>query len=230
MPQAYASRSTISEAIELVNSGLLDQAEALCRDAVERNPRDVNIIALLGVILLKSRRPEEAEQCLRDAIKLAPNFAKPHEDLGRLLIEQSRAKEAVKVLQNATRLDPKSSPAFFALGQALISLGKGKEADEAFEASFELDPEKKSLALAAEHQKAGRMEEAESIYRQILRENPKHVDAYRISSAQFWIWVVCSRNRAGGRRRSSASRKSTGLSRTMSNPASSWRRLSRRRH
>jgi len=133
--------------------------------------------ALLGVILLKSRRPDEAEQCLREAIKLAPNFAKPHEDLGRLLVERGRAEEVVKILKNATRLDPKSSPAFFALGQALTSLGQGKEADAAFEASFELDPEKKNLALAAEHQKAGRMEEAESMYREILRENPRHVDA-----------------------------------------------------
>ncbi len=81
MAKAYVSRSTISEAIELINTGQIDRAEALCRDAVERNPRDVNITALLGVILLKSRRPEEAEQCLREAIKLAPNFAKPHEDL-----------------------------------------------------------------------------------------------------------------------------------------------------
>ena len=180
MAEAYASRSTISEAIELINNGQIDQAEALCRTAVERNPQDVNITALLGVILLKSRRPEEAEQYLREAIKLAPNFAKPHEDLGRLLFEQGRADEAVKVLSNATRLDPKSAPAHFALGQALIALGKGEEADQAFEASFDLDPEKKNLALAAEHQKAGRMEEAESMYREILRENPKHVDALRL--------------------------------------------------
>ena len=180
MAEAYASRATISEALELINTGLLDQAEALCRDVVARNPKDVNMTALLGVILLKSRRPDEAEQCLREAINLAPSFAKPHEDLGRLLVERGRAEEAVKVLKNATRLDPQSSPAFFALGQALILLGKGKEADEAFEASFELDPEKKNLALAAEHQKAGRTEEAESMYREILRENPKHVDALRL--------------------------------------------------
>ena len=97
MAEAYASRGTISEALELINTGLLDQAEALCRDAVARNPKDVNMTALLGVIMLKSRRPDEAEQCLREAIKLAPNFAKPHEDLGRLLVGQQRSEEAVDV-------------------------------------------------------------------------------------------------------------------------------------
>ncbi len=34
MAEAYASRSTISEAIELINTGQIDQAEAFCRDAI----------------------------------------------------------------------------------------------------------------------------------------------------------------------------------------------------
>jgi tetratricopeptide (TPR) repeat protein len=52
--------------------------------------------------------------------------------------------------------------------------------DAAFEKSFALDPERKKLALAAEHHKAGRHKEAEKLYRELLRENPNNVDAMRM--------------------------------------------------
>jgi tetratricopeptide (TPR) repeat protein len=180
MAEAYASRSTISEAIELINTGQIDQAEAFCRDAIERNPQDVNITALLGATLLKSRQLDEAEKFLRVAIQLAPSFAKPHEDLGRLLVEQRRAEEAVELLRTATRLDPSLEVAHFNLGKALVMLGKGKEADEAFEKSFDLNPLRKKLAHAAEHYKEGRLEEAERMYGEVLRANPDNVDALRM--------------------------------------------------
>jgi len=183
MPQPYASRNVFNEAIQLINSGKADKAEVLCRDAVNRNPRDVNLIALLGATLLKTRELEEAEKFLREAIELAPNFAKPHEDLGVLLLEKKQPEEAVDILRNATRLDPKAELAYFNLGRALIMLGKGAEADEAFEASFELNPERKKLALAAEYHKNGKQEEAARLYREILRANPNNVDALRLLGA-----------------------------------------------
>ncbi len=180
MAEAYASRSTISEAIELINTGHIEQAEALCRDAVARNPQDVNVTALLGATLLKSRRFDEAEKYLRATIQLAPSFAKPHEDLGRLLVEPRRAQEPAELLRTATRLDPSLEMAHFNLGKALVMLGKGKEADEAFEKSFDLNPERKKLAHAAEHYKEGRLEEAEQLFGEVLRANPDNVDALRM--------------------------------------------------
>ncbi len=183
MAPTFASRSTFNEAVQLINAGEVTRAEALCRDAVGRNPRDVNMVALLGATLLKTRETTEAEKYLRAAIELAPNFAKPHEDLGILLVEQERPEEAVEVLRNATRLDPGAELAYFNLGRALAMLGKGAEADEAFEASFDLNPERKKLALAAEHHKDGRTEEAARLYREVLGENPNNVDALRLLGA-----------------------------------------------
>ncbi len=180
MAQTFASKSALSEAIALINSGHLDKAEAICRSAVERNPEDINMVALLGAILLKSKQITEAEKYLRQAVQLAPSFAKPHEDLGHLLVEKGQPDEAAEILRKATRLDPNLDHAFFNLGKALAMLGEGKEADKAFEKSFELNPERKNLALAAEHQKEGRWEEAEQLYREVLRGNPTNVDAMRL--------------------------------------------------
>lgn len=183
MSQPYASRQKLNEAIELINAGEAHKAEALCREAIERNPRDVNMVALLGATLLKTGQISEAEKFLREAIELAPSFAKPHEDLGTLLLEENRPDEAAEILRNATRLDPQAELAFFNLGRALILLGQGAEADKVFEASFELNPERKKLALAAEHHRNGQLEEAAKLYRDVLRENPKNVDALRLLGA-----------------------------------------------
>jgi len=180
MNRPFATRSTLFEAIELINSGRIDRAEAICRAAVERNDRDVNMTALLGATLFKAHRIEEAERWLRRSTEIAPNFAKPWSDLGHLLIDTRRAEEAVEVLETAVRLDPKADDAWFNLGKARAMVGRGGEADRAFEKSFELNPGRRALAYAAEHQQAGRWREAEKIYRQLLRTNPNDVNALRL--------------------------------------------------
>jgi tetratricopeptide (TPR) repeat protein len=180
MAQTFASKSALSEAVALINSGQLDKAEAICRSAIGRNADDINMVALLGAILLKANQIPEAERYLRQAIGLAPSFAKPHEDLGHLLLEKGEPEEAAAILRKATRLDPNLDNAFFNLGKALAMLGEGREADEAFEKSFKLNPERKALALAAEHQKEGRWEQAEQAYNEVLRNNPANVDAMRL--------------------------------------------------
>ncbi len=180
MAEQLTPQAAFNKVIDLINSGRVAAAAALCRDAVEQDPQDVNMTALLGAILLKLREFEAAEAHLRRAIELAPTFAKPHEDLGRLLVEQGRPEAAVEVLRAATRLDPKAEMAFFTLGRALSMTGEGEQADAAFEASFELNPQRRKLALAAEHHKAGRREEASRQYRELLLESPNDVDAMRL--------------------------------------------------
>lgn len=178
--EELSSRAAFNESVALINSGRIGAAAAICRDALKRDSDDVNMTALLGAILLKSRDFEAAESALRRAIELAPTFAKPHEDLGYLLVECGRPDEAVAVLQTAARLDPQAEMAFFTLGRALSLTGRGKEADAAFEASFKLNPERKKLALAAEHHKAGRSDEAARLYRELLQQSPNNVDAMRL--------------------------------------------------
>jgi tetratricopeptide (TPR) repeat protein len=180
MQSLLAPKAVFDQAIALINSGDLAGAEARCRAALAEYPRDVNMLALLGALLVKLDRAEEAEAKLRQVITEAPTFAKPHEDLGHLLVQKNRAQEAVPLLERATHLDPKLDKAWFTLGRALVLAGRGAEADAAFERSFELSPERRLMALAAEHQKEGRYDEAEPLYRRILRHNPRNVDALRL--------------------------------------------------
>ncbi len=180
MNRTFATKSTLFETIELINSGRIGQAEAICRAAVERNDQDVNMTALLGATLFKAGQTGEAERWLRHTMRLAPNFAKPWSDLGQLLLESRRPQEAVEVLEEAVRLDAQDGEAWFNLGKARAVIGRGPAADEAFEKSFALNPARKALALAAEHQHAGRWGEAEKLCREVLRGEPRNVNALRL--------------------------------------------------
>lgn len=173
-------KGRFNEIMDLVDRGEYAHAEGLCRALLQKYPGDVNVLGLRGAVLVKLSRFEEAEKTLRQTIRLAPTFAKPYEDLGHVLLQLGRPGEAANALRNAVRLDPKLDRSWLDLGQALARLGFGEEADEAFEKSFELNPERRNLAHAAEHHKAGRFDEAEKLYRTILRDNPKNVDAIRM--------------------------------------------------
>ena len=180
MHPSTAPKAIFNEAIRLINAGELGAAEARCRDALVKYPRDVNMQALLGALLVKMDRREEAERTLRAVVVDAPSFAKPAEDLGFLLVQAGRPADALPFLERATHLDPSLERAWFTLGKALALLGRGKEADVAFEKCFERSPERRIMALAAEHQKEGRFDEAERLYRRVLRDNPRNVDALRL--------------------------------------------------
>ncbi|MEM1153034.1 MAG: sulfotransferase [Pseudomonadota bacterium] len=178
--EQLSHKAMFNEALGMITRGELDAAINYCSEVIRRNPSDVSMTALLGAVYLKCRRHNEAETVLRKAIELAPTFAKPHEDLGFLLLEQGRVEEAIKTLETATRLDPKAAGAHYTLGRALAAAGRGKDADAAFENSFALNPQRKLLVLAAEHHKAGRLPQAENMYRQLLKQTPNNVDAMRL--------------------------------------------------
>lgn len=180
MSTAAAQKATFRDAIGLVGEGQVDRAEQICRNAIEEDTENINLLALLGAIQIKRKRFQDAELWLAKAIDLAPTFAKPHEDLGMVLLQLNRVEEALPVLEKATRLDPSLELAWLNLGKVLAMLGKGKEADAAFEKAFALNPGRKKLALAAEHHQAGRVDEAARLYKEVLRDNPKNVDALRM--------------------------------------------------
>jgi len=180
MDAPISPQARLNEAIDLVNAGQIGRAMRVCRDTLNELPNDINMTALLGALLLKSKELGLAEKYLRRAIDLAPDFAKPHEDLGYLLQQSGRLEDAAASLSEAIRLDPKAEHAHLSLGRVLAQLGRGEQADASFDQAFELNPRRKLLAIAAEHHQAGRLEEAETAYRNLLAEVPNQVDALRL--------------------------------------------------
>jgi tetratricopeptide (TPR) repeat protein len=162
------------------------RAESLCRERLASAPDCVDFLRLLGRALILQSRLDEAEQVLRRALALDPRFAPAHEDLGGVLALQKRHEEAVASLQAALKLDPALPHAGKKLGQSLASLGRGIEADAALEAWFGQSQDRASVAIALDHLRAGRKDDAVAALKARLRINPDNVDALHTLAQAYW--------------------------------------------
>ncbi len=181
-----APDQTVAAALEALRDNQPLRAEFICREYLERNPGSVDHLRLLGNALGRQGRHPEAEQVVRQAIALKPDLPLLHEDLGSVLALQERYAEAVPCFEQAIRLEPQLPLAHKKLGQALAALGRGSEADEAFEEFFDRDPARGKVAVALDHLRAGRKEEALDTLRAALRENADNVDALRLLAQLYW--------------------------------------------
>ncbi len=155
-------------------------AERLCREALAEVPGEPNLTSLLGAALNRQGRGQEAEPLLRRALAEQPGYAKGHEELGRSLLQQGRHDEAIAELRKSLELEPKLQSAQLTLVHALTESGRGEQANELMQSFLGADPARQLIAEAASHHRAGRLEEAEKIYREILVRDPRNVEALRL--------------------------------------------------
>lgn len=155
-------------------------AERLCRDALAEFPGEHNLLSLLGSALNRQGRGAEAEPLLRGTVGREPGYAKGHEELGRSLLQIGRFEEAIASLRRALELDPKLQSAQLTLVHALTESGHAEQAEEAMRSFLRADPARELIAKAAEHHRAGQLEEAEAVYREVLRRDPRNLEALRL--------------------------------------------------
>jgi tetratricopeptide (TPR) repeat protein len=175
-----AARAAFDRAVTFLRAGDGVMAEQLCRGALADFPGEPNLLSLLGAALNRQGRGLEAEPLLRRALEEEPGYAKGHEELGRSLLQLGRFDEAIDRLRRALELDPKLQSAQLTLVHALTESGRAEQADELMQAFLRADPARQLIAQAAEHHRAGRLEDAEAVYREILRRDPRNLEALRL--------------------------------------------------
>lgn len=164
----------------LINAGQMEQAEQLCRQVLESEPENINLLGMLGAILLKQDNLGDAENCLKKAIELAPTFAKAHEDLGMLYLSQNQAARASEFFEKAIQLDPTQASAYFGLANALFKVDRKEDAESAHRKYLEMSPTAKALSEASRLRQDGKSEHAEAICDAILKQEPGNVEALRM--------------------------------------------------
>ena len=173
-------KDPMERAFRFINAGQIDRAEQLCRQVIEEEPENINILGMLGAILLKLEKIDEAEKYLLRTIDAAPTFAKPHEDLGMLYLSQNQAECASKYFEKSVQLDPTQASAYFGLANALLKIGKTEEAESAHRKYLELSPGARALAEASRRIKEGQSKRAEEICEEVLKQDPENVEALRL--------------------------------------------------
>jgi tetratricopeptide (TPR) repeat protein len=152
----------------------------LFRSALAQYPNEPNFLAVLGTALNRLHRAVEAEPVLRRAIAVDPGYAKAHEALAHSLLAQRRPADAVPSLREALVLNPALKSARVTLGQALLAAGDEQAATDAFDELMRQHPQMQQLAEAATLHRDGRFDEAEEIYRELLKRSPEDVSVLRL--------------------------------------------------
>jgi tetratricopeptide (TPR) repeat protein len=128
-------------AIELHKAGRVAEAERLYRDLVQRNPRDANLLYLLGLTALATNRHQRAADLLSRSIRINPRFAPAHLNLGLALTALNRPKEALARYDEAIACAPDLADAHHNRGILLKDTGQPLAALASFDQALALRPD-----------------------------------------------------------------------------------------
>ncbi len=173
-----ASRKTFLAARVAVADGRYQDALGLYRKVLEQVPDDAVVHFEYAQLLRDLNVPAEAEKQVREAVRLDPTLAEAQRLLGNLDLaasekDPSRLTAAIEHLSAARRLAPSDIGTAVGLARALLAADRAAEAAAVLDELPELANQPMIQRLTAEAKaKAGRLREAETIYRALYDADP----------------------------------------------------------
>lgn len=135
-------------AIGLHKAGQTEQAVALLREALQREPGGVDLLLMLGTIFNDAGRFGEAFDALKQGLDIDPSRVDGYITLGFVLVGQGALDGAVQALEHACTLAPDLAPAHYALGSVLRIMSRFEEARTALERALDCNPRALDARLA----------------------------------------------------------------------------------
>ena len=165
---------------ELQARGKVDEAIALYRAALSRDPNDAVTHSNLGAALAAKGQLDEAIAQYRTAMDLAPNDADNHYNLANALMAQGKVLDAAGQFREALRIEPGLTNAHLNLGNALAALGQNDEAADHYRRAMELRPDGVEAVnnLGQLLSEQGRLDDAIALFRRALAIDPDFADAH----------------------------------------------------
>ena len=125
-------RGLVESALQALEQDRPADAEQSIRAALAMNPRDDQLLHLLGVSLIRQSREEEAIEPLQKAISLNRRDAEYHNAFGVALRNSGRVAEGIESMLRALKFEPGLQDAHYNLGQGYQRLGELAKAEEKF--------------------------------------------------------------------------------------------------
>ncbi len=184
-PEAALSHPTVdaaplvADAIARYRAGALDEAENLCRTALDAVPEHAVALHLLGVLRLRRGDPTDAAAVLARAVKADPGNAAAHAALADACQAMGRHDAALVTQRNAVLLSPDAAEHWLNRTALLRAQGEGGEAEACARRALRIRP---SLGVAHTHlghllADRGDRAGAERSHRRALALTPSGVEA-----------------------------------------------------
>jgi len=178
--QEVSIKQAYENAANLLESGEINLAEQQLSEILKKFPKEPNALRLSGLSSLQQGKPSVAIIPLQRALEVAPDFYQVYENLSQAWVMLGNLKEAETCLKKYLEHNQSSFSAWKALGDILSDQGKDEESDKAYKNAITTDKKYLKLQDAMQSVQKGNLGEAESIYREILSEDPNNVDALRL--------------------------------------------------
>ncbi|HEX4422682.1 MAG TPA: tetratricopeptide repeat protein [Kofleriaceae bacterium] len=123
---------TVVRGSELLKQGQLDQAQRAFRSALEVEPDNARVLALLGLSHFRANEFAEARVVYEQLVERAPTDASHRLNLGLVYLKLNDADHAIGALEASRALDPSQGRAVSYLGLAYARAGRYAEAYRAF--------------------------------------------------------------------------------------------------
>jgi tetratricopeptide (TPR) repeat protein len=139
-----------ASALDTGDAATLEQAVAMYRDALRRDPELVPALINLGNAHYTRGELIEAQALYEKAIAAAPEYFEAHFNLGNVMHDLGRFDDACLSYRDAIAVNPRCSEAHFYLAVTLEKAGRSAEARAHWRAYQDLAPEGEWADLARE--------------------------------------------------------------------------------
>jgi tetratricopeptide (TPR) repeat protein len=178
-PGAGPIGTVLADAVRLHRRGQLDQALALYRHVLARQPDHADALHLTGVCLHQQGQHDAALVWIERAIARRSDIAAYHNSRGSVLLAQRAFAAAAQAFAKAVSLDPRLAEAHNNLGNLALRQGEAEAALAHYEHALAIRPgyaEALSNRGSALH-RLGRLTAAEDSVRRALAARPDYASA-----------------------------------------------------
>lgn len=156
-------------------AGNFDRAEALYREAISKNPQNVDAHLGLSYLMLKQRNLQEAYNEANKVLDLDPRNARAYAINGKALLRSGYIQRAMEELRIALQLNVRESLALATVAELDLYENRTKNAYENLKAATQIEPQEPDywLLYARSASRLEQFKEAASALRSFLQYAPK---------------------------------------------------------
>jgi tetratricopeptide (TPR) repeat protein len=139
--QLKEMQGVVKEASDKIGQRDFDGAVSLLKGVLEKDPKDVNALYLIGLSYARKKMFPEAMEALTQVVEISPKFPPAYFELAICYQQQNDTDRALEFYQKTIELDPNNADAAYNSGLILFGKNRVDEALVLFEKALSLKPE-----------------------------------------------------------------------------------------
>ena len=132
--------SKFNQAVNFFETGNLNESKKICLEILEDEPKNFDILHLLGIISFKLKDYKNSADFISKAIKVNPSDAEAYNNQSLVLKKLNKYEEAIESLNQAIKIKPDFIQAYNSRGHLLVELDQLDAALENFNKAVEINP------------------------------------------------------------------------------------------